>query len=165
MEAQARQQYNQVIRVVRIAVVISCAAGIAALAGWAPSSIGGANDNAAPVRLSAAPAQSAGATEASTGQAHRATDAPTRPTCAELDVGKSTPEVERTGEAITAVGCGVRSNIAEATPASNQGDERVDVATLLAWHVQAHNLIQYAHQTTLSGPSQIVAKDDRPRPR
>jgi len=31
------------------------------------------------------------------------------------------------------------------------------VATLLAWHVQARDLIQYAYQTTLSRPSQVTA--------
>jgi hypothetical protein len=158
MQAQARQQYNQLLRVVRIAVVMSCAAGVAALVGWAPSSIGGAHDNGAPLKLAAAPAQAPGATETATDPARRSADTPTRPTCAERGVTASTPQTERAGESVAAVGCGVRTNQAERTPARNQSEERVDVATLLAWHVQAHNLIQYAYQTTLSSASQTDAK-------
>jgi hypothetical protein len=157
-DSTASQRYNQLIRIVRIAVVVSCAAGIAALVGWAPSSISGASDNATPDRLSAAPAQAAGTTETATDQAQRSSDTPTRPTCAERGVIASTPEIGATDESVAVVGCGVRSNLAEGTPASSE--ERVDVATLLAWHVQAYNLIQYAYQTTLSGSPQTDAKYD-----
>jgi hypothetical protein len=159
MQTQASQQHNQLGRIAGIAMVMSCAAVIATLLTWAPSSIGSANDNPAPAKLSAMPAQAAGAKQAPADPAHGSSDSPTRPTCAELG------GIEKTGESSGTVGCGVRSNLAGGTPASNQSEERLDVGTFLAWHVQARNLIQYAYQTTLSGPSRTEAKDDRPRRR
>jgi hypothetical protein len=49
---------------------------------------------------------------------------------------------------------------------ANQADgkrigEQEDVATLLAWHVEARNLNQYAYQITLAEPSRTVAEADR----
>jgi hypothetical protein len=40
--------------------------------------------------------------------------------------------------------------------------EREDVATLLAWHVEARTLNQYAYQITLAEPSRQLAEADRP---
>ena len=49
----------------------------------------------------------------------------------------------------------------------NQADgqqitEPQDVAILLAWHVEARTLAQYAYQITLPEPSRKLAKADRP---
>jgi len=49
----------------------------------------------------------------------------------------------------------------------NQADgkwlgEQEDVATLLAWHVEARSLTQYAYQTTLTEPSRTLAEAARP---
>ena len=49
----------------------------------------------------------------------------------------------------------------------NQADskrigEQEDVATLLAWHVEARSLTQYAYQITLTEPSRTLAEADRP---
>jgi hypothetical protein len=48
----------------------------------------------------------------------------------------------------------------------NQADskrigEQEDVATLLAWHVEARTLAQYAYQITLAEPSRTLAEADR----
>ena len=40
--------------------------------------------------------------------------------------------------------------------------EQEDVATLLAWHVEARTLNQYAYQITLAEPSRQLAEADRP---
>jgi len=40
--------------------------------------------------------------------------------------------------------------------------EQEDVATLLAWHVEARTLTQYAYQITLAEPSRTLAEADRP---
>ena len=40
--------------------------------------------------------------------------------------------------------------------------EQEDVATLLAWHVEARTLNQYAYQITLAEPSRTLAEADRP---
>ena len=40
--------------------------------------------------------------------------------------------------------------------------EQEDVATLLAWHVEARTLTQYAYQITLTEPSRTLAEADRP---
>jgi len=165
MRTQASQQHKQRGRIPGIAMVTTYAAVMVAFVAWVPFSIGSANDNAAPAKLSAVPAQAGGAKEAAADPGHGSSDRPTRPTCAELGGIASTPETQRTVEPGGIVECGVRSNLAGGTPASDQSEERVDVATFLAWHVQAHNLIQYAYQTTLSGPSRTEAKGDRPRRR
>jgi len=49
----------------------------------------------------------------------------------------------------------------------NQADskrigEQEDVATLLAWHVEARTLNQYAYQITLAEPARKLAEADRP---
>lgn len=165
MHTQASQQHKQRGRIPGIAMVISCAAAIAILLTWAPSTIGGANHNPAPSKVSAMPAQAAGANDGPVDRGQGSSDRPTKPICAELDGIASVQETEMTGESSGTVGCGVGSNLAGGTPASNQSEERVDVATFLAWHVQARTLAQYAYQPTLSGPSRTAAKDDRPRRR
>jgi len=161
MQTQVSQRYRQRGRIAGIAMIICCAGAIVLT--WAPSLIGGANDNAAPVKSSPVPTQAGGANEAPADPAQGSRDTPTRPTCAEVDAIASIQEIARTGESGGTVGCGVGSNLAGGTPADNQSEEQVDVATFLAWHVQGRNLMQYAHQTTLSGPSWTEAKDDRPR--
>ena len=40
--------------------------------------------------------------------------------------------------------------------------EQEDVATLLAWHVEARTLNQYAYQITLAEPARKLAEADRP---
>jgi len=151
MRTQASQQHKQQGRIpgIAIAMVVLCAAVMATVVGWVPSSIGSANDNSPPAKLSAVvPVQVGGAKEATADPGDGSRDRPTRPTCAERGVG-----------------CGVGNNVAGGTPASDQSEERVDVATFLAWHVQAHTLIQDAYQTRLSSLSQTEARADRPRGR
>jgi hypothetical protein len=53
-----------------------------------------------------------------------------------------------------------------AAPANQVDGKRIgeqeDVATLLAWHVEARTLNQYAYQITLAEPSRTLAEADRP---
>ena len=138
MQTQASQQYNQPGRITGIAMVMYCAAVIATLLTWAPSSIGSVNDDAAPAKLSAMPPHGVGAKEAPADPAHESSDSSTRPTCAELGEIALTQETERTGKSGGSVGCGVGSNLAGGTSAgSNRIEEQIDVGTLLAWHLQA----------------------------
>ncbi len=155
MQTPASQPHKR-CRIPGIAIV-SCAA-VATLLTWAPSSIGSANDNPVTVKLSAVPSQAAGAKDAPVDSRHESSERPTRPTCAELAGIASTQTTERTGESNVALGCGVRSNVAGGTQASDQIEERIDVATLLAWRSQARNSIQYASDATLSRPSQYRFK-------
>lgn len=165
MQTQASQQPNLVGRIAGIAVVMSCAAVIATLLTWAPSSTGSDNANAAPDKVSAVPAQAGSVKQAPAEPAHGATDRPTRPTCAELGGVASTQEPDRTEDSSGTVGCGIRGDLADGGPASNQSEKRVNVATFLAWHAQARDLIRYVDQATLSGPSPTEAKNDRRRRR
>ena len=129
MRGQVSQRYDQLIGVMRIALILSGSTLMAAaFVGGAASSSGG-NDNAAPVQLSAAAALAHGATEAATDPAGQSSDSPARPICSERAVMASTLGTENTGEPGDAAGCGV---------GSNQNEEPVDVATLLAWHAQAY---------------------------
>jgi hypothetical protein len=117
MQTQASQQHKQRGQVPGIAMVISCAAVTTAFLTWDPSSIGSANDNLAPARLSAVPAQAAGAKEAPADAGRGSSDRPTRPMCAKLSEIASTQETKRSAGP---VGCGLGSNLAGGTPASNQ---------------------------------------------
>lgn len=157
--SQGSKQWGR--RMPRGVVAIACAGVIASLLTWAASSVGGANgnpgDNSAPGRMSAAPAQAAGQKETFADKRDGSSERPARPTCAELGPMASAQERERTAEAISTFGCGVRGNVASGTPASNVSRERVGVATLLAWHGEVRNSIPYAYQTTPSRPSEVKA--------
>ena len=65
MQPQASQQHKQWGRIPRRVMVMSCTGVIASLLIWGSSSVGGANNNSAPVKISAVPAQAAGPKEAS----------------------------------------------------------------------------------------------------
>ena len=161
MQTHANQQHKQRGRVPGIAMAMSRAVAIAMLLSWAPSSIGSANHDSVPARLPAVPAQTAGAKETpAAGRGSR--DSTNFPICAEFRRVAATQNAERSGESTDIVGCGVSNNLAGGMPASNQSEERVDVATFLVWHVQGRNVGQYAYQTTLSGPSRTEATDYRP---
>jgi hypothetical protein len=126
--------------------VMSCAA-LATFLTWAPCSIGSANDDPMPVKLSTLPFQVAGAKQAPVDSRHESSERPIRPTCAEL---ASTRATERAGESNVPLGCGIQSNVADGTQASDQLEERIDVATFLAWHSQVRDTMQYASDTPLS---------------
>ena len=165
MQAHSKRPHDQLIRVMRIAMTLSWIALMAALLEGIPSSIGSANDNTVAGQSSAAPPQASGAVEGAMDPVHGSSDRPARPTCADLGVIASTPEIERNNESRDTIGCGTGSNLAGRTSANIQSEDRVDVATLLAWHVEANTLIPHVQQTTASGPSRAQAKQDRPRRR
>ena len=165
MQAHAKRPRDQLIPVMRIAMALSWIALMAALLEGVPSSIGSANENTAAAQSSAAPPQAPGAVETAMDPVHGAGDRPGRPTCAGLGVIASTPEIETNNESTDTLGCATRSNLAGGASTNKPSEDRVDVATLLAWHVEANTLIPYARQTTVSGPSQPQARQDRPRRR
>jgi hypothetical protein len=157
MQTRVSQQNNQMVRIADIAMVISRAAVIATLLTWVPSSIGGASDKPAPAKSSAGPAPAAGAKEATADPGHESSDFPTTPMCAGLGGIASTQVAEMTGESGATVGCGVGNNLAGGPPASNDRAEQVDVATFLAWHVQARSVSPYAYEARLSRSPQMKA--------
>ena len=107
METQvikANKSPHLLIWIAGIAVILFCAAGIAAIMGWIPTSIGGASDSAALTKLqkpqtkpqtnTAKPA----AAKAQTAPVQMANNVPARVKCAECGVIESTREVKRGGE-------------------------------------------------------------------
>ena len=150
MQTRVSGQCKQPGRIAGVAMDISRAAVIASLLTWIPSSIGGADDNPAPARASAAPANAADAKEATAEPGKGSGEIPTRPMCAGLDGITSTQVTAGTGESGGSVGCGVGNNLAGDSTTSNQGEEQADVANFLAWHVQARSLSPYAFQATPS---------------
>ena len=158
MQTQVSEQCKQPGRIAGVAMVISRAAFIATLLTWAPSSIGSANDNPAPAKAWAGPAQAAGAKEATAEPGNGSGDLPTRPMCAGHGGITSTQVTAGTGESGGTVACGVGNNLAGGSTTSNQEEELVDVATFLAWHVQARSLSPYAFQATPS-PSPLMKAD------
>lgn len=161
MKTQADQLHKRRVRIRGISMAMSRAAAIAVLLAWTPSSIGSANHDSARARLPAVPAQVAGTKTVPADPGYGRGDLPTGPMCAELGVIRATRFTEGNEESVDAVGCGLGNNLAGGTPASIHSEDRVDVATFLAWHVEGRNLAQYPYQTTLSGPSRTDVQDHR----
>lgn len=157
MQTQVSQQYNEMVRIAGVAMVMSRAAAIAILLTWAPSLIGSAKHNPEPAKLPAVPALAAGAKDAPADPGQGSRDSPTRPICAGLGGIASTQVAERNSESGGTIGCGIGSNLAAGTPASNHSGEQVDVATFLSWHGQARSPSPYAYEATLSRPPQMRA--------
>lgn len=97
---KANKSPHPLIWAAGIAVILFCAAGIAAIMGWIPTSIGGASDSAAVTKLEKPQTNTAKpvAAKAHTAPVHVANNVPARVTCAECGVIESTREVNRGGE-------------------------------------------------------------------
>jgi hypothetical protein len=159
MKTQVSELHEQRIRITGAAKVISRAAAIAVLLAWTPSSIGSANHDPVPARLPAEPTQAAGTNAVPVAPAPRSGDLPAGPMCAELSVFTATRVAEANGELADDVGCGIGNNLALGAPVRSNDEERVDVATFLAWHLEGRNLGQDNYQATLS--SWAIARDHR----
>ncbi|HKQ24051.1 MAG TPA: hypothetical protein VJT81_06370 [Burkholderiales bacterium] len=159
MKTHANQMLKQRVRITGIPMVMSRAAVIAILVAWTPSSIGSANHDSAPnAGLRAVRAAGTKAVPADPG--HRPGDFPAGPMCAKLAV-TAQRVIEGSGVSADTVGCGMGNNMAAATPARVDEEDRVDVATFLAWHVEGRNLAQNNNQTTPSAWSRTNAQDHR----
>jgi hypothetical protein len=141
MQTQLRQRHHQLSRIAGIATITTSVAVIASLLVWAPSSIGSASTDTAPARLAATPTPAGGAKEVSADPAHGSGDRPSRPTCAEVGEIAAIWQTESAGGPGAAAGCGAPSNLAGDVPVSHQSEDPVDVATFLAWHMQARSSI------------------------
>ncbi len=103
METQvikARKSPHLLIWIAGIAVTLFCAAGIAAIMGWIPTSMGGAKDDAALTKLQKPQTSTAKSAAAKTPTApvQVADNVPARVKCAECGVIESTREVNSGGE-------------------------------------------------------------------
>ena len=136
-----------------VTLALSWLAVMAAVIGGAPIISSGSDDDA-PVQLSAAQIPAADAREPATDSTQRSAGNPAKPTCATLGMPPSAEKASVPGGSA----CGVPSNAADGASLTDRSDERIDVATFLAWHVQAHNLIDYIYQTTPSSASRTDAQ-------
>src|SRR5260221_12085414 len=107
MQTQNHQSPHTMLWIAGIAVILFCAAGIAAIMGWIPTSTAGAGSSAAPV---AAPVQSASSRTYSA-PARNASSAPARSICTECGIVESTREISEPGKG-SGIG-GVRGEAAE----------------------------------------------------
>ena len=141
MQTQSRQLYSQLGRIGGIATTVATSAAvIATFLVWAPPSMGGGDT--APVRIAAAPTRAEGAKDVSADPTRGSGDRPARPTCAERGEIAASQKTEKAGAYIVPTGCGTRSNLAAGAPASHRNADQGDVATFLAWHMQARNSIE-----------------------
>jgi len=140
MQPHASQQVKQLSRIAGVTMLTSRAAVIATLLTCVQSSIGSdsVNNNSAPAKLSATSAQAASSRKAPAEQALER-DGPSRSTCAELRGIASAERPQTTGGSSDIGGCAVRSNFGGRSLTGNQTKERIDIATFLAWHMQARN--------------------------
>lgn len=107
METQASKSTHPLLLIAGIAVILFCAAGVAAIMGWIPTTIGGAGASASkPDKIAEAPAAPARPAQARPAQAkpHQApvqvaNNAPAKAKCAECGVIESVREIEKAGQA------------------------------------------------------------------
>jgi outer membrane lipoprotein SlyB len=127
METQANKFPHPLIWIAGIAITVFCAAGVAAIMGWIPTSMGGPSDNAATPQASAArPA----AAKAHTAPAQVASNAPAQARCAECGVIESIREIDTQGEGsgLGAVGGAVVGGVLGHQVGGGRGQ---DVATVV----------------------------------
>lgn len=100
MEVQANRSPHLLIWIAGIAVILFCAAGIAAIMGWIPTSIGHPGDGADLTKLENAQTNTAkpAATKAHTAPVHVASNASAKVKCAECGVIESTRQIDERGE-------------------------------------------------------------------
>jgi outer membrane lipoprotein SlyB len=108
MEMQAGRFPNSLMWMASIAIILFCAAGIAAIMGWIPSSMGRPSDSAAitipektqanAAKPAAAKVRPASASQSRTAPAQVVNAAPARVRCAECGVIESTRMVDTKGE-------------------------------------------------------------------
>ena len=101
MEAQADKSTNPILIVAAIALILFCAAGIAAIMGWIPASIGGSADSQTADAPGKAPAR-APLAEKRQGATDRKAAAPAQVAgkagCAECGVIESVQEIDTKGQ-------------------------------------------------------------------
>lgn len=127
------RERNSLSRLAGSGIVISRAAACAAFLTLASSSIGSDSGKDAPRRVSAAPASINGAKQVRAKPMDEA-NKPASLAC------NSVPVTKGAGASGGTVGCGEGGNPAANISISNPSDERMDLATLLAWHLAARNL-------------------------
>ena len=106
METQVNKFPNPLMWIVGVAITLFCAAGIAAIMGWIPASMGGPGYSAALTKLEKHPAstnkptaaKAHAAPEARTAPVQVASGAPVAARCAECGVIESTREIATSGE-------------------------------------------------------------------
>ena len=128
MEAQASKFPHPLMWVAGIAITVFCAAGVAAIMGWIPTSIGHPSDATAP--QASAPQPPAPVARIHTAPAQVASNAPAHVRCAECGVIESTREVDTQGEGsgLGAVGGAVAGGVLGHQVGNGRGQ---DIATVL----------------------------------
>jgi hypothetical protein len=117
-------------RIAGVAMSALCAASIAASMGWIANS-NGASDHTEAVNV--ASAQPGGVNAAADWM--RSPNQNGRGTCGGCGVVESMREIADPGTAGNTVRCSARANSVERIAGSNQDEQDVDVATLVAWHL------------------------------
>ena len=131
MRDQDGKSLRPLTRIAGVALVLSCAAGIALFIRWIPTSMGSPRAIVAPAELPSGLAQRS---DVETSPGIRARQA----RCPDCGVIESTREVRRPTEANATDQCAVRGHSSAATTGGNQGAENADLAILLDWHIDAH---------------------------
>jgi hypothetical protein len=133
MRTQDRKSRRPVTRIAGVALVVSCAAGIAGFIKWIPASIGSPNAIVTPAGLPSSLAQGSGADTAPLGIGS------SRATCPDCGVIEPTRETGKSSDSSATDRCPDQGNSAAATTGSTQTAENADLALLLDWHLNARN--------------------------
>src|SRR5712664_1660177 len=128
MQTQNSTSPHTMLWIAGIAVTLFCAAGIAAIMGWIPTSTAGAGSSAAPV---AAPVQSASSrTYSAPARNASSSSAPARSICTECGIVESTREISEPGKGsgIGGVGGAVVGGVLGHQVGSGRGNDLATVA-------------------------------------
>ena len=137
METQANKFPPILLWAAGIAVILFCAAGIAALMGWMPTSMGGAGDGVMPDKHSATTAKPVART------------APARVKCAECGVIESMREIDVRGDGtgLGAVGGAVVGGVLGHQVGSGRGNDAATVLGAVGGAVAGNQIEKHARST------------------
>ena len=147
MQLKIRKPWRLPMRIASAAIVVLCAAGVAAVLGWTPSSMGGApkpNQLTAPLQPGDPNAQALPL------QAPNGNTRATR--CGDCGVVESMREIADPSERGSATRCEPGGNPVTGTAGGGE-TENVPIETLVAWHVYARTGMGCVDELTLAPSS------------
>lgn len=151
MEAQASKSTNPVLIAAGVAIIVFCAAGVAAIMGWIPTSIGGGS----PPAQAPAPVANKTVPTPSVAKSHPAETKPAAPVtvakarCGECGVIESVREIEKAGDGtgLGAIGGAVAGGVLGNQVGGGRGKDVMTVVGAVAGGVVGNQIEKKVRST------------------